>query len=575
MASGSAFESDSSSTQNRHNKSESADVDEYIPEPFEGNDLELDAKQNDAGENAADLSRHMSNAVASREISRKLTGGEKLLEKANNTNEPMPVMGGGRDYPPPIGDREIYSVTFDGPKDPEHPHNWPLKTKLILCWCVAILALSASVGSAIFAEAGADVKKVFHVGREVATLGTSLYVFGFASGPVVWGPLSELYGRFTVMIPACFIFACFSFACATGKDIQTILLCRFFSGFFGAAPMVVAPASLADLFSAGSRGKALAVFASVLFGGPMLGPIFGGFTVKNSLLGWRWCEYFTGLVGILALLFSIPLHKETHHPLILVSKAENLRRRTGNWAIHAPHEEFVLSINEIVTKNIARPMVMLFTEPILFFITLYNAFIYGLLYLMLTAIPMVFEGQYGWKVGEAQLPYLSMLIGILIGVVICIYFEGKFNANMIANGKACPEDRLPPMMIGGVLFAIGLFWFGWTGNYPDKIHWIVPTISLAFIGCGLLAIFLPCINYIVDCYLMFAASALSGNTFLRSLFGGIFPLFSVQMFEAMHIRYAGTLLGCVALILVPVPFLFYYKGSSLRKRSKYTISDIQ
>ncbi|CAH2353575.1 polyamine transporter 1 [[Candida] railenensis] len=566
---GSGFESESSSTQNP-NKSDYAEGEDYKPEAFVGQDLEQSSKNRNAAGDDGDLDRYESNAAASRELSRRMTGADKLIEEANNTDEPMPVMGGGRDYPPPIGDREIYSVTFDGPNDPDHPHNWPLKTKVLICFCVGIIALGSTVGSAIFAEASADLERIYHVGREVATLGTSFYVFGFASGPVIWGPLSELYGRFTVMIPACFVFTCFSFACATAKDIQTILICRFFTGFFGAAPMVAAPAALADLFNAGSRGQAMALFASVLFGGPMLGPIFGGFIVKNPHLGWRWCEYFTGIVGVVGLLSSVPLYQETHHPLILVKKAETLRRRTGNWGIHAPHEEFRLTIKEIVQKNISRPLIMLFTEPILFFITLYNAFIYGLLYLMLTAVPLVFQGQYGWVVGVAQLPYISMLIGILIGAAICVYFESKYNVKMIANGgKPIPEDRLPPMMVGGILFAIGLFWFGWTGNYPDKIHWIVPTISLSFIGCGLITIFLPCLNYIIDCYLMFAASALAGNTFLRSLFGGIFPLFAIQMFEAMHIRFAGTLLGCVALILVPVPFLFYYKGKYLRTKSKY------
>ena len=75
------------------------------------------------------------------------------------------------------------------------------------------------------------------------------------------------------------------------------------------------------------------------------------------------------------------LLQETHHPLILTRRAEELRRRTGNWGIYAPHEELKLSMKEIVENNIARPLKMLFTEPILFLVSLYNAFIYGMLYL--------------------------------------------------------------------------------------------------------------------------------------------------------------------------------------------------
>ncbi|RCK65449.1 hypothetical protein Cantr_01300 [Candida viswanathii] len=85
----------------------------------------------------------------------------------------------------------------------------------------------------------------------------------------------------------------------------------------------------------------------VLFGGPMLGPIFGGFTVKNESLGWGWTSYFCGIIGALALVMNIFLLQETHHPLILVKRAEELRRRTGNWGIYAAHEEVKLSIRKL------------------------------------------------------------------------------------------------------------------------------------------------------------------------------------------------------------------------------------
>ena len=74
---------------------------------------------------------------------------------------------------------------------------------------------------------------------------------------------------------------CFSFAVATAKDIQTIMICRFFSGFVGSATFVVSPAIFSDLFLTKQRGTAISTFAGVLFGGPMLAPIFGGFTVKT------------------------------------------------------------------------------------------------------------------------------------------------------------------------------------------------------------------------------------------------------------------------------------------------------
>ena len=59
-----------------------------------------------------------------------------------------------------------------------------------------------------------------------------------------------------------------------------------------------------------------------------------------------------------------------------------------------------------------------------------------------------------------------------------------------------PEWRLPPVIVGGVSFAIGLFWFGWTGFDPS-IHWIAPTLSGLCTGFGIMSIFLQCLNYLI------------------------------------------------------------------------------
>lgn len=523
-----------------------------------------------ANTNANSNSIHQSEMdVVSRTMSMRLAGAEDLYKRASNLTEPLPPMGGGKPYPPMLPDRDPYAVAFDGPDDPEFPQNWSLLRKTVISGAVGIAALAISIGSAMFAGGSDQIMNEFHVGSTVAALGTSLYVFGFASGPVVWGPLSELYGRRAVLVPSMFGFVCFAFATGAAKDIQTIMICRFFCGFIGASPLVVAPASLADIFSAVSRGKAMVNFAMVVFGGPMLGPILGGFTAKNDTLGWRWCAYFTGFIGVLALV-AVLVVDETHTGLILARKAELLRRRTGNWGIHAPHEEISLSLSEICEKNITRPLVMLFMEPILFLITLYNAFIYGLLYLFLTAVPLIFVGNYRFSQGVGELPYISMLIGVLIGGIMSLILDKRYARAMEANnGKPVPEERLPPMMYGSFLFAGGLFWFTWGGSYPDKVHWIVPTIGAAPIGAGLILIFLPCINYIIDCYLLFAASALAGNAFLRSAFGAAFPLFARQMFVNMKIQWAGTLLGCVGVVMIPVPFLFYKYGKQIREKSKF------
>lgn len=547
--------------------------DDLEPVAF-GGDLEKGAVPltPNEGASSSSLIRAESRAQIESSLSRRITGADKIFAEANNTDEPLPPMGDGRPYPPPVPDREQYVVTYDGPKDPFHPHNWPLSRKLKNSFFLGYSAFIVILGSSMFAEGNSEIQKLYHIGPTVATLGTSLFVLGFASGPIIWGPFSEMKGRRITMVISSFGYMVFSFAVATGKDIQTIMICRFFAGFLGAAPIVVTPAVMADLFGAKTRGQAVSVFVMILFGGPMIAPILGGFTSKNSSLGWRWIDYFCGIFGSVAFIMVTLFLEETQHQVLLVQKAETLRRRTGNWGIVAAHEEVTLSFKEMLEKNISRPIVMLFTEPILLLITIYNAFIYGLLYLFLTAIPMIFIGRYHFSQGVGELPYISMLIGVFIGGGTCVLFEKRYNQKMDENnGIPVPEERLPPMMIGSFAFTIGLFWLGWTGDYPKSIPWIVPTIGSSFLGIGLLTIFLPCMNYIIDCYLFYAASAISANTFLRSAFAAAFPLFARPMFLNLTIKWGCTLLGCLAFIMIPVPFLFYRFGKAIRKRSKYSV----
>jgi DHA1 family multidrug resistance protein-like MFS transporter len=142
-----------------------------------------------------------------------------------------------------------------------------------------------------------------------------------------------------------------------------------------------------------------------------------------------------------------------------------------------------------------------------------------------------------------------MITGEIIAFIVVILMNSRYVAKLKANNNVpVPEWRLPISMVGGMLFSGGLFWFGWTG-YTGNIHWIVPVLSGLFTGFGIFSIFLSLLNYIVDAYLMFAASAIAANTFMRSIFGGIFPLFATYMFNGMGIQWASTLVGCVAVLL--------------------------
>ncbi|PLB54107.1 MFS general substrate transporter [Aspergillus steynii IBT 23096] len=477
------------------------------------------------------------------------------------------TLGSGKAFPPTPADEENYIVSFDGPGDPTHPYNWSLCTKLYISTIVCLGTFVASFASAVFAPATDGLAGEFGVSNEVGILGTTLFVLGFASGPMIWAPASELIGRRLPLTVGIFGGAIFTIASAVAKDIQTVIICRFFAGLFGASQLSVVPAVLSDLFDNRGRGPAITVYSLAVFVGPFIGPFIGGF-ISSSYLGWRWTLYIPSFMGFaLSTVFALTL-KETYAQCILIPKAESLRLETGNWAIHAKQEVVKVDFRQLVEKYLTRPVRMLFTEPIILVVSMYMSFIYGLVYALLVAYPYVFESVHGMNAGLSGLTFFGLVIGQLLGCTLVLLQQPAYVRKLVANNDVpVPEWRLLPPIIGGPVFTVGVFWFSWTAFTPS-IHWLSPTAAGVLIGFGILCIFLPCFNYLVDSYLPLAASAVAANIILRSTVAAGFPLFTKQMFQNLGIQWAGTLIGCLAAVMIPIPLVFRRYGPRLRAKSR-------
>jgi DHA1 family multidrug resistance protein-like MFS transporter len=324
---------------------------------------------------------------------------------------------------------------------------------LILAWD----NFAVSFGSALFSSTVGQVSQHFHVSVEVAILGISLYVMGFATGPVIWGPASELLGRKKPLLVSMFGFSVFAVASATAKDFQTLMLTRFFTGFFGGGCFAIVPACFADMYDDTQRGIAITVFAMAVFLGPFTSPFIGGF-ITMSHLHWRWTMYILTIMGWLGTVLTLWI-KDSYAPTILVSKAARVRRETGNFAVHARLEEVEVDMAELVSTNFMRPLRLLATEPILFLITLYMSFIYGLIYLFLGAYPIVFQEVHGMNLGVGGLPFFGLVIGTCLAGLYIMYDQISYRKKLRANnGVQIPEWRLPPVIVGAVCFSVGLFW---------------------------------------------------------------------------------------------------------------------
>ena len=290
-------------------------------------------------------------------------------------------------------------------------------------------------------------------------------------------------------------------------------------------------------------------------------------TVKRHL-GWRWTEYIEAIWVFTIFAMTAIFLPEVYAPVLLKRRAASLRKSTGNSAYWHPHEKVKLDFNSIITKHLARPLRMLFTEPMVTCIALYASFVYALLYLTLEVFPIVFAENRHYSLVVSTLPFLGLFAGVCFAVLINLANQPRYMRIVDQNGgRPVPEGRLPPMLVGGLLFAIGLFWFGWTAG--PKYPWALPTVAAGFIGAGFNVIFQQCINFLVDTYGLYAASAVSANTFLRSLLASSFPLVAKPMFHNLGVGPAMSILGGIACLALPVPLIFMRYGRKLRSMSSF------
>ncbi|KAJ9093729.1 hypothetical protein QFC21_006325 [Naganishia friedmannii] len=514
--------------------------------------------------------------AANPQIERVLTeGGPKkekdvmnaLLHQATRGEAPYP--GKGTEEDPFIVDWLA--------EEKANPYNWKNSYKWLFTLVAAIVTLCVAFASSCYTGAASFLIVEFHVSREIIVLGVTLFVLGFAGGPLIWAPLSEIYGRRPIFLITYFPFALFCLGSALANNIATLLVTRFLAGFFGASMLTNAGGMIADVWNAKERGLATSLFAMAPFLGPVLGPIVGGFAGK-SYLGWRSVFYIMFIFAMVMYIAGIVFLPESYAPVLVRRRAEQLQAAStseGGPVVHylSKYDKNRKSTKEILKVNLTRPFILLFCEPIVLMLSIYVAIIYGTLYLFFTAYPLVFQSPeplgYGWNAGVGALPFIGIGVGMIIGTAVTPLTNKYYIRAVDASptGRAPPEARLPPACFGAVCLPVGLAIFAATSD--PKIHWIAPCIAGAPFGFGMILIFTSVLSYLIDSYMLFAASALAANAVLRSLFGAIFPLFSTYMYQGMGYRWASGLVAFVAFACTPMPFIFYKYGPAIRKNSRF------
>jgi MFS family permease len=392
-----------------------------------------------------------------------------------------------------------------------------------------------------------------------------------AFGPIVSAPLSETFGRKLAYLSTIPISLLFTLGAGCSQNFGTLLVCRFFAGAFGAGCLAIGAGTNSDLWPPISRAAASAVFLLAPFLGPAIGPPVGGFAVMAK--GWRWTQWPILMIGLAALIFGV-FQEETYKKIILQRRARKLN-------IPPPPNPLppgLARVKFILFVTVFRPIRMLITEPIVAYFSIYTAFNFSVLFGFFDAFPIVFQGVYHFNIGESGLTFLGIGLGCCIATGIFIVMDRltyrKKTLAARAKGDMSPlppEQRLHSAMLGSFLLPISLFWFAWTAR--EDIHWIVPLLATVPFGIGNLLVFCSCVLYLIDTYgSLNGASAAAANGMLRYVLGGVFPLFTIQMYGKLGIDWATSLLGFVTVALLPIPWVLYKFGPQIRARSEYAFA---
>ncbi|WRT65985.1 uncharacterized protein IL334_002936 [Kwoniella shivajii] len=453
------------------------------------------------------------------------------------------------------------------PNDKEDPQTWPAVYKWTCIAVVSWLTLAVALSSSAYTGGAEDLITEFHTSYELVVAGVSLFVVGFAFGPLFWAPMSEVFGRRLSYIVSYAFLTIWTGAAAGSKNMAQLLVFRFLAGLFGSSPLANAGGTISDVLDANQRGLGMALFSAAPFLGPSLGPITGGFLGLKA--GWRWVEGFLCIfVGVMLIMVAL-LGSETYAPYLLRKRAAKLSKVTGKVYRFRGDAKKPLVVKELFQASLVRPWKFLIFEPIVSILSVYIALIYGILYLNFAAYPIVFQQGHGWNVGIGGLAFLGVLIGTVLSVIVSIVWVNPQYVKTAKRkgGRAEPEDRLPSAIWGGGLIVLGLAGFAATDG--PNVHWIAPIIFGIPFGLGLIIVFLAVLGYLVDSYTIYAASVLAANSVLRSLFGAAFPLFTRQMFAKLGVHWGVALPGFLALACIPFTWMFYKYGAKIRAKCKY------
>lgn len=412
------------------------------------------------------------------------------------------------------------------------------------------------------------------------------FLLGQVVGSILLSPWSETFGRKRLYIISSALSSICCMIVGLVPHLAGVVVPRTIAGLLSAIPYTVASGSTEDLFDI--RERIWVVFGWTVASncGLIIGPIMGTHII--AALGWyvppstcsprmsfvvltpnrRWIFYIFAII-IAALTGFLCIIRESRPSYLLSQKVAAIRRETGLDFLQPLNHDHAPNFRTFAKDALFRPAELFCTEPVVFVVALMTAVAFGLLYIFTEALEIIYESM-GFTSPQSSLSFLAIAVGVAISTLTRWLDEYIFELRHRRGQHVKPEDKLTGLAIGAGAFAIGLWWLAWT--IPPKVenvHWMVPTVSLVFVGYALNEFDTVLQGYLADSYLSYAASGTAAVQFLRALLSAVFPLFTPQMFHNLGSNIAMSILAIVATIFCAVPPLFIFYGERIRARSKF------
>ncbi|KAJ9155020.1 MFS general substrate transporter [Pleurostoma richardsiae] len=503
---------------------------------------------------------------------------------------------------PPIADAP--DATTQQASTADEPHSiFDKRQRALIVLIVSLAATFSGFASNIYFPALPNIAHDLDVSIELVNLTVTSYLIFQGIAPSLWGPISDVKGRriaysctFLVFLGACI-------GLAETKNYATLIVLRCLQSTGSASTIAIGAGVIGDISTRADRGGLMGIFQAGLLVPVAVGPVIGGALAGS--LGWRAIFWFLTIYsGVFLLLLFIllpetlrsvvgngsltPSNPMARYPLVVYQRLSK-----AQWVPQAPSPKRAAR-RHIDLAGPFRILISKHAAPVIFFLAVY----YAIWQMSITAMSTLFQDRYG--LGEIQIGLTfiangagSMIGTLITGKILDIDYR-RVKARYVSRAtrpdaevghelSGLPTDgetsfplekarfRLVPIF--SILQCMSILLFGWTIQYPHRVHIAVPIVSTFITGWTAVSTQSVVMTYLVDVFHDRSAAASASLNLARCLFAAGGTSFIMPMVDAIGVGLAFTVcvaVQCVALLSLAVQWVFgaRWREEAERKRGK-------